>query len=214
MPLPRQKKTVSGYAKPLSKTQYKAVAKIANKAVLKRAEKKILDTDVGNLAANTTTGVVVTKVTPPSQGDSASSRDGDQIYVNSLHFRSMLNCQANQNNEMRLIIIQWLEDDADATPVLGDILQNTGDLVSSMYVVNPARRYKILHDKCYMFDTNNGSVRRRIDVYIPGKKMALRKLSFNPAAATGVGQFYIITGGHQAQGNFDSTLTRLRYHDN
>lgn len=194
----------------------KQIRSVVKSVISQQSERKVLDTDLSTVAANSTTGVVVTKLTPPAQGDTASTRDGDQLWLTSLRIHGLVNCVTDRNTNIRMILIQWLEDDGDTVPVIGDILQNTtaNDLASSFYLVNPTKKFKILSDKLYNFDANNDAAQKTYHVSVTGKQFAIQKMSFNAGATTGVGQLYLLSMGSKLTGSCDRLLTRMRYLDN
>ena len=161
--------------KPLTKQQYKQVAKIANKQIHKQSELKVVDanfsTAVAVAPADGATGIRQ-RLSLNTQGDSRSQREGDSIYLKNLSIRGWVDNGSSTNILIyRMILVQWLEFD-DSTdgrpPELGDILRNPDGSTNSMYPINspyvthPVYSFKILDDRTYAWDSNNASAPKPI----------------------------------------------------
>ncbi len=199
----------------LGKNQKKAVRKVVRTEIASKAERKFLDGDLGNLTANSTAGFTATLITPPAQGNGNGQRVGDDLYMTSIEVDGRLDTSTNKNAAMRVMLIQWNEDNAVATPAAANIFTNTtnNDLLTAHYVINPDRKYKVLYDRKFYFDANNDSALKHVKIKLFGRKLGSRSISFNPAAITGVGNYFILTMGVLALGTLTATNTRLRYLD-
>ncbi len=205
-------------SKPLSKAQYKQVAKIANKQIHRTSELKTLDNNVSAIAVNST--AAVTAIVPPAAGSSHSTRDGDSLYYKSLHLRGIVDCDAAQDLTMRVIVFQWMENDATA-PVVADILQDTaaGRNITSFYLKNPQKQFRIIDDSLYLWDSNVAQAPKVWSVVCKGRQFGRHKPDFDAGALTGNGNFYILTcssttAGAGAYGSLKSTVFRARFFDN
>lgn len=192
----------------------RAIISAVSKVMARKAELKDLTTTISDLNANSTAGVVIQKINPPAQGDGSNQRDGDQLYLKSVQLNAQMNCATDTVNTQRLIIFQWMEDDTSCTPAVGDILQNTTNaaLPFSFYVTNPGRKFRVLYDKVFNFDGSGGSQALRVvnaKLNPPQKKM-----SFDPATITGVGNLYMLVCGIKAAGALNQINYRIRYYDN
>lgn len=198
--------------KPLSKAQYKQVAKIANKQIHKQAELKCLTNYPSNLTLSHSAPTITQWLPFPAEGTAADERIGDSIYIRGFQTRGILDCQTDQALVARLILIQWLEDDTVA-PVLGDIFDSGAKYLTAPYKPNPTKQYKVLSDRLYMWDSNvtNAPKLWSIDV----KKFGRYKVDYKAAGYTN-GNFYLIhyTDAPSAIGQMSSIVTRLRYYDN
>lgn len=192
----------------------KSIARVVNSVLARRNELKDLTVDHAALAANSTSGITITKINPPAQGDSSSTRDGDQFYLKSLQLSGRANCGANANTVQRIIVFQWMEDDGVNTPDAAEILQNTNnaDSLNSFFVTNPTKKFRVLSDKTYYWDAQNTSASKSYKLSI--SNFPMKKVSLSPAAITGVGCIYVLTCGLQAAGDFASFQSRQRYYDN
>ena len=108
--------------KPLTKQQYKQVAKIANKQIHKQSELKVVDanfsTAVAVAPADGATGIRQ-RLSLNTQGDSRSQQEGDSIYLKNLSIRGWVDNGSSTNILIyRMILVQWLEfdDSTDGRP--------------------------------------------------------------------------------------------------
>lgn len=204
----------------LGKNQKKAVRQIVKKEVNKMSELKFVDQDLGELAANSTSGIQFTKINPPAQqgaaeADSPSLRQGDSVYVTSIELRGHFSCQSTKDAQLRVMVIKWLEDDATNAPAVAKVFANTDNahLMSSHLVRNPANQFKVLYDRVVSFDANNTGARKHLNIRFYGKKLGQKKMSFNAGAITGIGNYYVVTMGSQTAGQLAYTQTRLNFRD-
>ncbi len=211
--------------KPLTKMQYKQVAKIANKQIHKMSELKCLDGtpfDVSAVLAPADffTGIR-TKITMPAQGDGDGTRDGDSIYLRSLSINSWVDCSTTQDLLFRAILVQFAEDDATA-PLLDEILDQANGAsvpkrpMTSHYVCQPKTRWKILDDRFLSFNANAADVNKPYRVRLKTSDFLIKKPQFNAAALTGTGQIYlyIFADAAVAGAQFNQVQVRYRYFDN
>lgn len=204
---------------PLSKPQVKAVRKIANSQINKISELKFKDTSdaADRLSYDSPT---INLVDMPAQGDGQSSRDGDSIWLKNylLRLRVLRPAQASAvSATYRVMVVQWLEDNATATPTLADILQDatTDELcLISPYKVDEKKKFRVIFDVTGTVKDDSGPVRH----YSKFLKPAKRKMQFNAAAVTGVGNFYLIGISSETNASGNGPLLysyhRLRYLDN
>jgi len=140
--------------KPLSKAEYKAVARIATKQIHKHAELKRVNTSLANynvrdLNVIPNPFVRVTFPTRGASGPGANERDGDEVFLRSVNLRCILDCDNDQAMSMRCIVLQWLEDDAISPPTIDKVLENGAGTagptaINSYYKIKPDYRFKIL----------------------------------------------------------------------
>lgn len=170
---------------PLTKNQYKTVAKIANKQIYKNQELKVLDSTPAGFAATDQGDLAGLKITYPVQGVQSDQRIGDSIYLRQVSLRGLVNCGSDQNNVLRVITVQWLEDDNTVACTLGKILADTtvGNILTSHYKVNPQYRFKIIDDSEYFWDSNTASAPKPWSVNIKGRMFARHKPDFQGTAS-------------------------------
>ena len=108
--MPARRRRYRRKRKPLSKAQYKAVAKVANKQIHKMSELHTLDDQPADVGM-TTSGTPVL-VAFPVQGDGSNQRIGDSIYLKSLQCRYMLSNESDVDLACRVIFFQWMEPDS------------------------------------------------------------------------------------------------------
>lgn len=190
MPINKTKYTLKGLNRwrskrgrgkaPLSYKQTKAVSTIARRAVRRVSEKKSYRTAVDNQTFDNTTGYVL-HLTSISQGDGASTRDGNSILLRSVQSRFSL-YSADATQVIRVIYFQWFPE---STPTVTDILSNTytGDvnLVNSPYELHARSQFRILADRTYALEGSSNEL--AID-RIMVKKFARRMVTFDTTSTT------------------------------
>ncbi len=216
--------------KPLTRPQYKQVAKIANKQIHKMAELKTLDEHFDTSASlGPNDGFIGVRklLLMPSQNTTTApdgGRDGDSIYLRSLSINGWLDCSTTQQLVMRLILVQWLDSDV-VPPTLKDILQShdgTGGgnngfkPVNSHYLSQPKKRFRILDDRTYAWDSNVASAPKPYRIRLSTKDFAIKKPQFTKALLTGQGNIYLFHFADQAVGGagMNEAHYRIRYYDN
>ena len=138
------------------------------------AELKTVDSTPTAITGTASGSFAATALSYPVQGAGANQRQGDSIYLHSYSLRGFVDCGSTQNNIMRIITFQWLEDDNVTTPNSDDVLADTtvGNILTSHYVVNPPKRFKILDDSVYTWDSNTASAPKPWSVQIRGRDFA------------------------------------------
>jgi len=144
---------------PLSKKQTKAVKTIAKKAIEKKAEVKVFDTTLSaltNISATTTGNVIIDF---PDQSVTSAGRIGNKIDLKSLQIRGEFDCGSLQAVHGRILLVQALDSDSDGELQLRDVLQypQTGHKMNSYFKHDSDRRFKVLSDRQYWWDSNTTS---------------------------------------------------------
>lgn len=200
----------------LSKAQKNAVKKIATSAITKVSEKKFLDqasgpTQIGYDAP------VISLISMPVQGDSVNTRDGDNLFIKSLRLKGQV-ATSGQDVRVRVIVFQWMEDNATSSPTASDILQDVTqyDILNSPYKINGPKHFKVLMDRRYVLDSPGQTWSRLFQANL---KLPQKKIQFNAGLATGVGQVYVMTLSDtytvaSGSGGNVTWYSRLRYLDN
>ncbi len=214
------------FRKPLSKAQYKTVAKIANKQIHKMSELKTLDTNHGDQAIIPLGGAphaaaTLEKITMPAQGSGDGTRDGDSLYLRSLSLNGTMKPAATDKTQIiRLILVQFLDTDAGNVPDVSDILAdvttgNALESIHSFYVTDPPRKFKVLDDRIYYWDSNNVIAQKPYRVRIKARDLMIRKPQFTDGLVTGTGQIYLFGMSEVSDGALIQQLqSRWRYFDN
>lgn len=200
---------------PLSRTQAKAVRKIAVKAVASVAEKKHSDNQATTTAIPSDTPYVV-KLHTVTAGDAANQRIGDVLTMKSINFKSMVlrDTTTGDDAAFRLLLVQWLESDATA-PTAGDILEDASrfDAMVSPYKLDVLKNYRVLYDTHGNVGDNSGP-----DYQFRRKKLVkfLKKDLHYDASNNCDGSIYLIALSDRPAANAPPTLTwysRMRYID-
>jgi len=106
------------------------------------------------IAATSTAAGAVTQIAQTAQGDANGQRDGLKTTHKSLRFKYVVNNAGNSQGTCRVIIFKWFRDynNAPTTPYV--LYNSTGGAnpdTNAVYNAVFADRYKILHDKMYVF---------------------------------------------------------------
>lgn len=120
----------------------------------------------------------LTNISAVTQGDSDTSRDGDQIYLKNIDFRAYLT-RADTSNLVRLIVFQWRPSTQLATPTAATILENyagdgTLDLVRHWNYDNK-RNFKVLYDR--LITLNEDIANRTVKFNL--NKSLIKKIQFD-----------------------------------
>jgi hypothetical protein len=172
----------------LSRRQALQVKKIVGTQI----EHKFKDFTVASTGIDAA-GVVTGSCVAISQGTQATEREGDEIVLKSLFGRYSI-IAADTTNFMRVIFFKWNIDSAVAAPTVADILQGTGTnpWIADLNQNNiEDGKFQVLFDHSHSFTlAGNACLTRRYNIY--GKKLKKKRLIFNTAATTGIGQFYMM----------------------
>jgi len=179
-------------------------------------EFKFKDTPIG-ISASTVGNVV--DLTSIAQGVGVSAREGDAIELVELLLNFNLVTQnADIFTTTRVIIFQWIPNDATVAPALGNVMQNSAS-TTPFYNWQGAEEYRILHDETFYLSgtttapTNSGLQGRTGQVIslAPAKKRVL----FTAGAATGSCKLFMLIWSDSLVAPFPSYIgtTRLKYRD-
>lgn len=205
--------------RPLSKRQVKAVSKIANKQIHKNAECKEIN---GLLAAagsvnlvGGTFGPLSVTVPMPASGVLDTQFIGSEFMLKSVQLRGYVDCAAYDNNIMRVIVAQDLEDNATSL-TYSDILEtpNVNDALISFYKVDSNRKYKILSDQVFNWDSNNASAPKAWCCNLSYKDLKIKKVSLTATGYYGAIRVFIFGGeGGTAPAKYEFMRYRVKYYD-
>lgn len=134
----------------------------------------------------------VTKMVSVSQGDTDSTRDGDELRISRITFRG--NFTVNNTavfNRCRLIIFQWKQSDTDVTPTVAMILNNTANttqLIDGITNHDRSDLFNILYDKTHYVNYYGTAMSR-----IRGSARKFNHVQkFTGGATTGTNQIYAL----------------------
>lgn len=141
----------------------------------------------------------ITDVSAVAQGGTAINRDGDKLTIKSLIYRYGV-FGADVYNFCRIVIIQWLQNDAATAPTVAGVLNATytGSLnapFSPFNKSNAGYQFVVLYDKTHSVSTVSNYNKGGFVAKITPKKLkgkALKNIQYNAGATTGVGKFYIL----------------------
>lgn len=211
---PRKRRIRSNYndQKPWYMRKYNAID-MATKALstanyvkgLVNVEHKYFDSSVSSPISTTAT---LTHLTPISQGDGPSSRDGNSVRLKSLFARDNIAINASATTSFcRLIYFIWKDDDA---PAASDLLL-TG-VYDSQLNIEKSDKYKILSDRSLSFD-NVGTKSKSMKTF----RKLNHHLKFDNTAGTDYesGSIWVLAISNEATNTLSrSSNQRVRYIDN
>lgn len=157
-----------------SKVFTRKVRKVLNKS----SEKKYLNYVNSSTVDNT--GALILKLSEVSQGDTDTTRDGDQMTIRSLQF-NMSFAIADTTNYVRVIFFQWLQNTQMGLPTASNILL---DVVTapwlSPYSHDYRYNFRILGDHLIRLDSQVPLVYKKMFF----KRFARRKVQYVGASST------------------------------
>lgn len=188
----------------LSPLERKQVQRIANKD----REKKTHIGYAQEVAVSDTWGIY--HLTGIAQGDTHTTRDGDEIKITSFSSRGNVMC-ADATNIVRITIISWKPN---SIPAANDIFQtadtiNQGGLYSELNHANK-KNIRVHYDKILHMTLQNNAVQ-----YWACKFKELPKCVYNPGLTTGTNQLYICIASDSSAVTHPTFTYRgeLDYHD-
>lgn len=154
--------------------------KIAQKAIAENEEEEVEKKRVAGVQSpyNVDYSGVVFNLFSIVQGDGQSQRIGDEVHIKSILARFSI-VHGDTNNMVRVVILRWLNDQADATPtnILEGISSTQAPL--SPFNWNYRRDFVVLYDNLFACSTyTNANLVEKLYIKRVGK------LQFNPAAST------------------------------
>ncbi len=179
------------------------------------AELKFTDLDVGPVAIPTVVGFLSPISEPVGQGTLATQRIGN--WIKPVTWYGMITvtgdpAEADSTSLIRLMAIQWLEDETQNPISLEDIVQDTAEPHQGFNIQNKGQ-FKILWSRTAIISNNNDNpqFQKMFKFYVKPRMKVLYD-----AAAAKKGQLFLLAfsnipvGGSPPQYEFSS---RLRYTD-
>lgn len=157
--------------------------------VTRQQEIKAIDTGV--LQSPTAAGLCQVLTMPP-QGDSLSTRDGDEIVIKKLQFRLNI-IIADTTNIVRLIVFRWADDNTLAAniPTPNQVLQSLNVASFYNYTTHRDGQVQVMYDRTWAL-SSAGVQDRFVKGSIYGKKLGKKKIVFDAAVITGNDQIYYL----------------------
>lgn len=137
----------------------------------------------------------ITKWSAISQGDTASTRDGQDIMFKSIDLRFNIfptSAAVMTGNAFRIIVFQWKPDDNVSVPGMSDILESSfTQPVFSPIRVQTKQLFRVMYDRLFrVYNGGPGAAGRT--VRITGKRM-VRRIRYNAGVTTtGTNQIYVL----------------------
>lgn len=164
--------------KPLNKTEKAQVKTTVRRMIAARSEKKMFTVDVNGSVSTT---AAFNHVSAVPQGDQDTARDGDELYLKSIHWSWQM-IGADGTNRIRLVLFQWKEDSNVSAPDVNDLLQSTTSAgLFGVFRKDMSSSYRILYDNILHTDTYNNVKTGRKNCY----KGFTKKMSFTGGGTTG-----------------------------
>lgn len=211
MPPKRTYKKRSAAAKPTQKKLVRTIRRVVN------AQSETKYANVDDTTDMDTTGDVYNLTANISQGDADNnSRNGDQVQLNALQYRSIVLPHPTNPNHgiLRQCIIKWLPDNNVDAPSIAKIFGTTSTYGAFFH--DGRKKFKVLYDSFRHIEKSTSPTGAMFHTKIIGQKR-LGKIQFEAGANTGMGHIYLITTSSLAAGT-PSTATnyftcRVHYKD-
>lgn len=214
----RRRYTRKRYSRNRYVTAKKSYA-IAKKAIVDEAEAKVWplvgELPIGDGAA---AAILTQDLTGILQGDDDTRRIGNKVHFSSLQVRGKITSNSQVPTVARILIFQWMGNNAVDSPQLGDILDLSllGDstYIHAPYRTETSQLYQMLWDKTFSLNpmaTGTAS----ITPFMTWVRAARNSIEYNAdGSAFGVGHiYYIIFGNSSTNPSSIEILTRFRYRD-
>lgn len=151
-----------------------------------------------------------------AQGDSATTRDGNSIYVRSLHLRLQLTIHASATTTRIRVMVLYDTWNQGVDPAVGNVLENTalGTVNAPMSVLHPiyARRFHLLHSKIYQLTS---VARTELPVNLYWKlRHHIKYKGVNSTDNQNGSIYMLLICNEQTNTPTVSFLSKLSYHDN
>lgn len=201
---PRRKKYKG---KGLNRKEKAQVVKLVKKTVLPMVEKKHHDTQhTINIGAAVQTADLINLV----QDDTDTSRNGDQVTLESIFLRYRLS--NTTNSVVRIMLVQWKSNTLDDPINWADLVQfstsTTTDMASPLNI-DQSKKFIMLYDKIHYLSSQNPI--SAAQVYL--KKGFTKNISYNEAITSGFNHIYLVVNSDNATTTGFNGVSRVRYYD-
>lgn len=182
------------YQKKLNKREISQVKRIVGL----RTEDKYYD-QIQDAISLVNTGLILGGLVIPVQGTGVKQRVGDSIMMKSLRVKYNI-VAGDQNNAVRVMLVQWHDTNSINAPSLSKIAENTIDnlpFFNYNYTNYSQNVFRVLYDKIHVVGTSGGGLPYALTrtIFLTGKKLGRKKIDFNPGVVTGDDQYYFIVAG-------------------
>lgn len=162
------------------------------KEVFKLAEPKYIQTDLSTSISNSGTFLACALI---NQGDYSTDRVGNKVIPTSWTIRGSI-VGADNFNFVRMVVLQWNDDNLLNPPLLTQVFENTSgnsSLYSTFNRQQIGTQYRVLSDKLFRVSANtaNPDINSTRLVKSKGWK-GLKEMTFQGSATTGAGQIYVL----------------------
>lgn len=139
-----RKKTTRKSTKGLALKAYKMVKKI-NRNFEKKFNTNSFNSTINNTLQAVLSGNLI------AQGDLATQRNGNAIYVKGIRLRFNMFASGNTDDiaQVRIIVLRDYQTANDTYPAVADVLADPSNIVSPYNYPNNYKRFKILYDKIF-----------------------------------------------------------------
>lgn len=171
----------------LTEKQAKAVKSLARKEFKRNVEFKHY-TAYNSISVSTT--ATLTDLSVITQGDTDTSRDGDELRATTISMRYYV-AGYDDTNFVRIILFQW---HPDTTPIVADILNavvTAGFLAN--YEVDRAENYKIMYDRTHAVVANYSGQQNTSNFVYKKLRIPRPKMKFYNATAVGTNKIWMLT---------------------
>lgn len=153
-----------------------------------RVEKKFNMYEPGSTSVSSI-GIGVDLSAQIAQGDTDTTRDGDEIYYKSIRFRGSV-LVSDTTNLVRFILFRWKPN---STPSWAALLEGGGPAASDVY--RPFRKdyesnYHVVYDKLFTLNTTDSNY-RSFGASISGKKLGKKKCKYVAGGTTGIDHLWV-----------------------
>lgn len=144
------KRVFSGWGKLAPSKRTRAIAKRAERKVKDIARAREIKYHNYTNANNMDTSGVIECLTEIPQGDTASTRDGNQVSLRSIRLTAKVQNDgtAGISSTYRIIVFQDKQQVSDTSPAVGDVLLSASPISNYNYP-DVTKRFKILYDKLF-----------------------------------------------------------------
>lgn len=211
----KKKSTRSRKAAPkVSKNVKKYVSQHIRSAISGTLEHKYWSLDAVNVSMPAVGNVYSMCDVPAGTGD--STRVGDQIRLGSfrINFKIEKNTtDTDPSRQARVIIFQWVDTDAVATPTASSILQdyfNYPTLSMLRHDALRAKTFRVMYDKTFNLDNDDPAVGVSTVLKAPG-----RKLQYDNGGPSGYNKIFLMLLSDASLGYYPtfSFMSKLNYTD-
>jgi len=156
---------------------------------------KIFDNNLTTITPSTT--ATIQGLFAPAQGVAITNRIGDIVYLRKMSV--IYNCNAANADifsQLRVVIFQWIPNNALIAPLATSIFQLAADHVYAMYDVNFQDQYRILYDKIHAFAGTSTNPSSSVNQTYSGNislSSAFKRCAFTLGGITNSNSIYLLT---------------------